>query len=734
MPRNWPIAYKIDDSHMIVEGTCLDPKTGSILWTSTQFNEDTGIFNTNAYSPEEKMFYIKLDNSYIQAWDFSNPANPPTFAWQTFIPGGGRTGIGVSYGGGMVFTGSFQNEQFALNARTGAIIWTTLTKGPMIFTGAYSDGMFFRGGTDENTMYCFNATTGETIWTYTPPTNGYFVTGCAIGYGMVYEMNKDGFLYAMNEKTGDLMWKYKGPDDTLLWPGMPSIAEGKLYVTTGETAMYGGQTGISEFACLDAFTGQAIWKLPIEALAPRESVAIAYGHLYMIPGNVTTSVDSVSGNEYSRNNEVWSIGSSSIPVSNWPMWRSDPTHTSTAPTGPSTLSLTWNFSTQGSITSSPSVVDGVVYFGSQDKNVYAIGAWSGSLIWKYATGGVIESSPAVVNGKLYIGVDDGYLYCLDVTKGTLLWKTFINSNREYSYGSVVLKSSPAIMGNTVYIGSLDGNLYAIDANSGNIMWKTPTNGPVESSPAVANGSVFFTSEEPSTGILYRVDAGSGDVIWKQQLPYETQFTGGNEMLASPSVAAGMVFAVANIRTYYGINETNGAYVWNFTDPSATEFIVLSPIYNNGQVYIIDKYDITSLNAMTGKRNWAFFTGDELYISPSYADGKIYVVTSQKDIFVLDANHNGAKLATYQTPSSCWSSPTIANGNLYVGCNDWNLYCFSNAVNTQPSPTPSATSPGTKDIVSGNYVPIVLAIIVAVVIITIIAAGLVLRKHSRQSNL
>ena len=62
-------------------------------------------------------------------------------------------------------------------------------------------------------------------------------------------------------------------------------------------------------------------------------------------------------------------------------------------------------------------MDGVVYFGSQDKNVYAIGAWSGSLIWKYATGGVIESSPAVVNGKLYIGVDDGYLYCLDVNQG-----------------------------------------------------------------------------------------------------------------------------------------------------------------------------------------------------------------------------------------------------------------------------------------------------------------------------
>ena len=94
---------------------------------------------------------------------------------------------------------------------------------------------------------------------------------------------------------------------------MPSVADGKVYVTTGEVAMYGDQVGISQFACINAYTGQAIWTLPIEALAPRESVAIvAYGTLYMIPGNVTTSVDSVSGNEYSRVNEVWAIGSSSI--------------------------------------------------------------------------------------------------------------------------------------------------------------------------------------------------------------------------------------------------------------------------------------------------------------------------------------------------------------------------------------------------------------------------------------
>ena len=409
--------------------------------------------------------------------------------------------------------GSSLNEQIALNATTGAVVWTTLTKGPMIFNGAYSDGMFFRGGTDDNTMYCFNATTGQIIWTYTPQgdDDGFFTTGPAIGYGMVYEMNKDGYLYALDMQTGSLVWKYKGPDSTLLWPGMPSIADGMVYVTTGESAMYGGQVGTSQFACLSAYTGQVIWTLPIEALAPRESVAIAYGNLYMIPGNVTTSVDSITGNEYSRVNQLWCIGSNSIPVSDWPMWRADPTHSSTAQEGPSTLSLSWMFTTNGSIISSPTVVNGVVYFGSEDKNIYAVGAWSGQLIWNFTTKDVVESTPAVVDGKVYTGGDDGYVYCLDANNGSLIWQTFVNGDLQFTFGDIVLKSSPAVVNGIVYIGSLDGYMYALNANTGAVVWKYQTLGPIESSPAVADGAVFFTSQEPTTGMLYKLDANTSEL-------------------------------------------------------------------------------------------------------------------------------------------------------------------------------------------------------------------------------
>jgi eukaryotic-like serine/threonine-protein kinase len=289
----------------------------------------------------------------------------------------------------------------------------------------------------------------------------------------------------------------------------------------------------------------------------------------------------------------------------------------------------------------------------------------------------------------------------------------------------VLKSSPTVSGGIVYIGSLDGYLYALDANNGNIVWQTKTNGPIESSPAVADGAVYFTSQESTAGNLYKLDANTGSVIWNLSLPYQYSFVGGTEMLGSPSVAAGMVFASSNWGTYYAINAITGNITWKFTDLTATEFIVSSPIYVNGELFIIDKFNIACLNATNGHTIWSTYTGDELYVSPSYADGKIYVVTSQRDIFILDTTNNGTKIAIVTTPSSSWSSPTIANGRLYIGCNDWNVYCFSNYVTNETSSTQS------NNVTSGTISVAVIAAIAAVVIIATAALGYVIRKRAKK---
>lgn len=688
----WPMVYKIDGNHMVVEGTCLDPRTGDVLWTSESFCTDTGLYNDNVYSPEEKMFYVK-NLSYVEAWNFSDPSQPPTLEWETYVPGGGRVGSGLTYGDGKVFPGSFQAVQMALDAKTGDVVWSTLTKSPMIFQGAYSDGLFVRGGTDDNTMYCFNATDGETLWTYSPGTDGYFTVGCAVAYGMVFEPNKDGSIYAVNITTGELVWKYQGPG-TMLFPGMPTVADGKVYVTSGQDASFGTEVGESEFVCLDAYTGNRFWNLSIEAFAPRESVAVAYGKLFVIPSNITTAIDSFSGSEYDVVGQVWAFGGNETQTGDgaWAMFRHDAERSSVGNNGPSNLTLAWGYRTNGSVMSSPSVVNGVVYAGSQDMNVYAVDAWNGELVWRYQTNGTIESSPAVADGKVFIGSDDGNVYCLDSYSGDLIWKRFVNGGLPLNHGSVVmLRSSPAVVGDTVYVGSVDGNLYALDADNGEIVWKYETGGIITSSPTVADGFVYVTSEESTEGALYKVDADDGGLVWRKALEYVVPFTGGTDMQGTATVADGVVFVSTNLREYYAVNASSGETLWNYTNPAAIEFIVSSPIYVDGRVFIVDKFDIACLNASTGDKLWSSYSGDELYVSPSYADEKIYVVTSQRRIFVLNAT-NGDIITHVTTPSASWSSPTLVDGRMYVGNNDWNIYCFTDYISPGDSSSGQGVSP------------------------------------------
>ena len=696
----WPAAYKIDDTHLVIGSCSLDIETGRVLWTSPTFSTNVANWAAGAYSPEEKMFFVKT-NSFIQGWDFSNPSMPPTLVWETYVQGTGSIGSGVQYGDGMVFPGSFESHQMALNATNGDVLWDVETTGAMEFDGSYSDGKFFRGSPFDNTFYCFNATTGEILWRFSPGTDdGYWCAGSAVAYGMAYALNKDGHLYAIDVQTGDLVWKYKGPGP-LFFPGNPTVADGKVYATTGQRASYDpakGNYSHSEFACLDAYTGNVIWTMDTEAFPPRESVAIAYGNIYLIPA----FIKALQMDEYTIMDQVWAIG-----TRDWPMFRHDPTHSAAGQSGPTNLTLRWKFPASGAVVSSPSTSEGRIFFGSEDKNIYCVDARSGSLIWKFNTSGRILSSPAVVNGKVYVGPDDGNIYCIDAYNGSLIWSTYAGGYVEAPFSAaVMLRSSPTIIGNRLYVGALDTNVYCLDADNGDIKWKFKTDGYITSSPAVMDGVVYIVSQEPNSAGLYQLGASNGNLIRRIAIPYE-QASRGTDMHSSPAVASGTVFAASNKFSYYAINVTTGNVTWTFRDPEAGEFIICSPIYNNGVVYLVDEFFIEAVNATDGAHLWQSFLGTEFYVSPTYADGKLYVTSDQRGLYVLNAT-DGTKLAWFATGSNSWSSPILYEGRVYVGCNDWNVYCLAqypalNSSITLKTDNPNATLGETVDI-SGQLVP------------------------------
>ena len=115
--------------------------------------------------------------------------------------------------------------------------------------------------------------------------------------------------------------------------------------------------------------------------------------------------------------------------------------------------LKWKFKTENSVSSSPAVVDGVVYFGSSDYHLYAVDIKTGEEKWKFKTGGNVQSSPIVSEGVVYFGSWDSHLYAVDIKTGEEKWKFKTGDN---------VHSSPALVDGVVYFGSADSHLYAID--------------------------------------------------------------------------------------------------------------------------------------------------------------------------------------------------------------------------------------------------------------------------------
>ena len=63
-----------------------------------------------------------------------------------------------------------------------------------------------------------------------------------------------------------------------------------------------------------------------------------------------------------------------------------------------------------------------VFFGSSDRNVYALNANTGELKWKFEAKGSIHCSPVLYKNTLYIGSWDANLYAIDIESGKQRWK------------------------------------------------------------------------------------------------------------------------------------------------------------------------------------------------------------------------------------------------------------------------------------------------------------------------
>jgi outer membrane protein assembly factor BamB len=346
----------------------------------------------------------------------------------------------------------------------------------------------------------------------------------------------------------------------------------------------------------------------------------------------------------------------------------------------------WTFKTAGAIWSSPVLADNMVYFGSDDGNLYSVSAKTGKQVWQFKTDGKIMGRPTIEGSFVYALSDDGFLYKVDRRNAKLIWKFDTNGGavkREVpapkSDGYDYMSSAASVSNGIVYIGSADKNLYAIDAASGKQKWQFETKGLIRSTPAVSNGKVFFGSYDH---FVYALDATTGSLGWK----VDTK----REVVSSPLVVDGTVYLGGRCSDLFAFDAATGNVKWKFFYWSS--WVESSASLRDNTIYIgsSDAQQLLAIDATTGKRQWNINLDGSVWSSPAVTERTVFVgVAGVPGYFVQ--HHGGFFAVDRQSGKIAWrfpmtaipnsytygvaSSPAVDRDNVYFGGLDRTFYAF-----------------------------------------------------------
>jgi len=313
----------------------------------------------------------------------------------------------------------------------------------------------------------------------------------------------------------------------------------------------------------------------------------------------------------------------------------------------------WTFEPDGAgsyaMHSSPTVVDGTVYVGTDreevDGRLYAVDAATGEQEWRstgLGPGGLLNPSPTVVGGSVYTGGANG-LFSIDAETG----------DPEWQYDEISIEeSSPTVVDGTAYVGTEGGELYAVDATTGNVEWQYPVPADdIDSSPTVANGTVYVGT---NGGTLHAVDAVTGTQEWEFASP-----TGRVD--SSPTVSDGVVYVAAADATLYAVDTTAGTELWRFGLDGATE--ATSPTVSEGVIYQATAETLHAVDG-SGTEQWRYNDIAGPSSSPTVHGGTVFVGSGESDnqndgvIVALDAETGDVKWTTDDPTLFVISSPTV----------------------------------------------------------------------------
>jgi len=276
----------------------------------------------------------------------------------------------------------------------------------------------------------------------------------------------------------------------------------------------------------------------------------------------------------------------------------------------------WRFRTEGAIVSSPAVVSGRVVFGSVDRFIYCLSAADGRLLWKYRTWRPVIAPPTVAGDVAYVGSMDGTMTALELASGQVRWQV------EDPAG---ISSAPVVTPDLLYYGDRAGTVHVRRTASGEQVWSAAAKSPVMAGPSLASDTllvpyVSYTAlVPPKVDYLIAFDAATGARRWA--------LNGAVSVFTTPAVADGVVY-FAQVEGYLSATEAravslaDGALVWKRALPP---IVTSSPALAGDYLYLgAGDGALYCLARATGEIKARVPLAKKIYASPALSDGRLYL--------------------------------------------------------------------------------------------------------------
>lgn len=259
-------------------------------------------------------------------------------------------------------------------------------------------------------LFCLDGETGKKLWEFA--TNSHVESSPMVKNGRVFFGAGDDGLVALDAATGKRVWQFNQERHIDAGP----VAQGnRIYVGSGVSRAY----RTTEVFCLDAESGQSIWRMPVDLPAWGTPLLVwdtplgAWGRVVFGLGN---------GN----------------------LLQSDPNK----PAGAvlcleaETGKRVWRRDLPDGVLTRPAVNynNDKVYCTCRDGKLYCFDIKDGRTLWEVDLHSPLVSAPALRDGRVYAASSKGFISCLDAASGEHIWKLDL---AQHTQSSVQVVSSPA---------------------------------------------------------------------------------------------------------------------------------------------------------------------------------------------------------------------------------------------------------------------------------------------------